>query len=85
MMRIDCYGERTEGATFEKKLRREPLETKYSGKWTFQRFGEGDRVPIHKLGVDDDGVVRETWAYGAWADAETLDYIPITETMEATE
>lgn len=82
MMRINCYGERTEGATYEKKLRREPLEKKYSGRWTYLRHGEGDRVPIHRLGVEDDGMVSETWAYGRWEDAETLDYIPITETME---
>lgn len=85
MMKINCYGERTESATYEKKTRREPLETKYSGKWTFLRYGGGDRVPIHKLGVEADGMVSETWAYGAWDDAETLVYVPITQTMEVTE
>ena len=81
-MKIDCYGERTESATYEKKARREPLETRHSGNWTFHRHGEGDLVPIHKLGVDADGVVRETWAYGRWTEAENLEYIPITETKE---
>ena len=81
-MRIDCYGEQTEKATFEKKALRRPLETKFSGKLTYMRFGEGDLVAIHRLAVGEDGMVRETWAYGRWEDAETLDYIPITETME---
>ena len=81
-MRIDCYGEKTEKATFEKKALRQPLETKFSGEFTYMRFGEGGLVAIHRLGVGEDGMVRETWAYGRWEDAETLDYIPITETKE---
>lgn len=84
-MRINCYGERTEDATCEKKRMRMPLEEKFSDGWTYQRFGNGESVPIHRLGVCDDGIVRETWAYGRWENAEALDYIPITETREVSE
>ncbi len=81
-MRIDCYGKETKSETFAKGVPERPLETKQSGEWTFMRFTDGDRVAIHKLGIGADGVVEETWAYGAWADAENLFYIPITQTME---
>ena len=81
-MRIDCYGERTESPTYEKKRARQPLETKDSGGCSYMRFGNGEVIPIHRLKVGDDGAVRHDWALGAWADAENLDYIPITETME---
>ena len=81
-MRIDCYGEKTEKATFEKKALRQPLETKFSGEFTYMRFGEGERVPIHRLTVGADGIVRREWARGKWEEAENLAYVPATQTME---
>lgn len=81
-MRIDCYGNETKAETYERGLRVRPLETKVSGAWTFMHFAEGERVAIHKFGVGADGVVEETWAYGSWVDAERLDYIPLSHTME---
>ena len=63
-MRINCYGEETEGLTYDKKLPRQPLETKDSGGATYLRFGEGERVPIHRLTVGADGIVRREWKHG---------------------
>ena len=81
-MRINCYGEETEGLTYDKNIPRQPLETKDSGGATYLRFGEGERVPIHRLTVGADGIVRREWAYGKWDEAENLAYVPATETME---
>ena len=81
-MRINCYGEETEGLTYDKNLPRQPLETKDSGGATYLRFGEGEWVPIHRLTVGADGIVRREWAYGKWDEAENLAYVPATETME---
>ena len=81
-MRINCYGEETEGLTYDKNLPRQPLETKDSGGATYLRFGEGERVPIHRLTVGADGIVRREWAYGKWDEAENLAYVPATQTME---
>ena len=81
-MRINCYGERTESATYDKNPPIEPLETKESGGSTYLRFGEGERVPIHRLTVGADGIVRREWAYGKWEEAENLAYVPATQTME---
>ena len=81
-MRINCYGERTESATYDKNPPVEPLETKMSGGSTYLRFGEGENVPIHRLTVGADGIVRREWAYGKWEAAEKLAYVPATETVE---
>ena len=81
-MRINCYGEEREGLTYDKNLPRQPLETKDSGGATYMRFGEGDACPIHRLAVGEDGIVRREWAYGKWEEAESLAYVPATETME---
>ena len=81
-MRINCYGEETEDLTYDKNLPRRPLETKDSGGATYMRFGEGEKVPIHRLSVGADGIVRREWAFGKWDEAENLAYVPATETME---
>ena len=81
-MRINCYGEETEGLTYDKNLPRQPLEAKDSGGATYMRFGEGDACPIHRIAVGEDGIVRREWAYGKWEEAERLAYVPATETME---
>lgn len=84
-MRINCYGERAESATYDKNPPVEPLESKDIGGSTFLRFGEGDMVPIHRLTVGADGIVRREWAYGKWGEAANLDYIPTTETRKIGE
>ena len=81
-MRIDCYGGRTGSPTFEKMEMRQPLETKNSGGCTYMRYGEGENVPVHRLRVGENGMVRHEWAWGAWSEAERLDYGPISETKE---
>lgn len=81
-MRINCYGERTESATYDKNPSIEPLETKESAGSTYLCFGEGERVPIHRLTVGTDGIVRREWAWGKWEEAENLAYVPATQTME---
>lgn len=84
-MRINCHGGRTERATYDKNPPIRPHEAKASGGATYLRFGEGDRVPIHRLAVGEDGIVRREWAYGKWDEAESLDYVPTTETREIEE
>ena len=81
-MKINCYGERTESATYDKNPPIEPLETKVSGGSTYLRFGEGERGPIHRLTGGADGIVRREWASGKWDEAENLAYVPATQTME---
>ena len=35
-----------------------------------------------RIDRDENGSVRQSWAFGRWADADSLRYIPINETME---
>jgi len=81
-MRINCYGERTESATYDKNMPVRPLGSKTVDGMTYLRFGEGEGVPIHRLTVGADGIVRREWAWGKWEEAENLAYVAATETKE---
>lgn len=84
-MRIDCYGDRAGGATRMAGVAREPNGTKKAGGATYLRFGARSPAPIHRLSVDADGIVRHEWAYGMWADAKNLAYVPLETTLEVQE
>ena len=84
-MRIDCYGDRAGGSTRMGGVAREPNGTKKAGGATYLRFGARSPAPIHRLSVDADGIVRHEWAYGMWADAKSLAYVPLETTLEVQE
>lgn len=81
-MKINCYGEPVSETLVFPPVMRPSLETKRVGTWTFARYTEGEKVVIHRLGIGADGAVEETWSYGKWAEAETLVYVALTETLE---
>ena len=39
---------------------------------------------FHRIDCDENGSVRQSWAFGRWAGADSLRYIPINETKEVT-
>ena len=84
-MKINCSGERVDGASSVNGLAREPSGTKRAGGVTYMRFAPRSPAPIHRLSVDEDGIVRHEWAYGMWADAKTLSYVPLETTLEVQE
>lgn len=84
-MRIDCYGEKAGEERRRATPAREPHGTKRAGGTTYLRFGARSPAPIHRLAVDADGIVRHEWAYGMWADAKSLAYVPLDETLEVQE
>ena len=84
-MRIDCYGECADGAERTALPAREPSGTKRVGGATYLRFAARSPAPIHRLSVGEDGVIRHEWAWGMWADAKSLDYVPLDETLEVQE
>lgn len=63
-MRIDCYGDRADGAARMAGVAREPHGTKKAGGATYLRFGARSPAPIHRLSVDADGIVSREWAWG---------------------
>ena len=84
-MRINCYGEQAEGAFPAKGLAREPFGTKRVGGATYLRFAPRSPAPIHRLAVGADGIVRHEWAFGMWAEAKSLSYVPLETTLEVQE
>ena len=84
-MKIDCYGDRADGSARMAGIVREPNGTKRIGGATYLRFAARSPAPIHRLLVDADGIVRREWAWGMWADAKSLDYVPLDETLEVQE
>ena len=81
-MTINCYGEHTEGAAPAKGPAREPSGTKRVCGATYLRFAPRSPAPIHRLSVEADGFIRHEWAYGMWADAKSLAYVPLETTLE---
>ena len=84
-MRINCYGDRVDGSAVERGLAREPCGVKKVAGATYMRFAPRSPAPIHRLAVDADGIVRHEWAYGMWADAKSLSYVPLETTLEVQE
>ena len=80
-MQIDCYGFEATSQWF-KRWTLDPYLIKRSEGITYFCFGDQLNRPIHRIDRDENGSVRQSWAFGRWADAESLRYIPINETME---
>lgn len=81
-MQIDQYGF---VATSQWFCRRElePYRIKRLGEDTYVCFHAEDPRPIHKIHKDEaTGEITVTWAYGAWAEADQLAYLPINQTRE---
>ena len=48
-------------------------------------FAPRSPAPIHRLSLGADGIVRHEWAYGMWADAKSLSYVPLETILEVQE
>ena len=83
-MQIDAYGFEATSQFFKRKELDAHLVKWVDGRM-YVCFGTGTLRPIHRLDKDEHGSIRLMWAYGAWDDAEKLNYIPINETMEIKE
>ena len=66
-----CGPPRRGGSRF---ARRFPSKTR----WNTAAFSSAHSRIDH----DEHGCTRESWAFGRWADVESLRYIPVNQTME---
>lgn len=83
MRKINCYGTEAEAERFDFRETKKPDESKFVGGATYDRYGTADPCAIHRIAVGADGLVCERWAFGNWAEAESLAYErTIDETME---
>ena len=80
-MQIDCYGFEATSQWFKRRTL-DPYLIKRSEGITYLCFGNQLNRPIHRIDRDENGCVRQSWAFGRWADADSLRYIPINETLE---
>ena len=79
-MQIDQYGFEATSVDFHRR-KLQPYRVAEAGDITYLCFDNGDLRPIHRITKTDTETVIE-WAYGAWADRVSLNYVPINQTLE---
>lgn len=77
-MQIDQYGFEAVSIYFQRR-QLQPYRIAEDGDVTYICFSDEAVRPIHRVTKSNGETVVE-WAYGAWADRATLDYIPINQT-----
>jgi hypothetical protein len=80
-MQIDCYGFEASSQWFRRKELEVYLMKEVEG-ILYLCYGNQPMRPIHRIDHDEHGCTRESWAFGRWADVESLRYIPVNQTME---
>lgn len=79
---IDCYGHPVRSRRYQNQLyAKTPFLIKKIGEATYICFDDLPMRPIHKI-VGEGGETTVTWGYGAWTEAESLDYsTPINKSI----
>lgn len=72
--RIDCYGRAEGEPNHGTPLPCAPTAERRVAGVAYMCFGDGERRAIHRMAVDETGLVRRMWAWGRWEEAELLDY-----------
>ena len=80
-MQTDCYGFPATSEFYQKRAL-EPFRVKTDGVFVYACFRDESPTAIHRLENKGDGEWEQTWAWGDWNDAASLDYIPINETRD---
>lgn len=82
IMQIDQYGFEAVSAFFKSRQLQTHRVKTIAGA-TYVCFGDEPVRPIHRIARNpENGETVVEWAYGAWEDAENLEYIPINQTRE---
>ena len=79
-MQIDQYGFEATSIHFHRR-KLQPYRVAEAGSVTYLCFDDGEKRPVHRITKTDVETVIE-WAYGIWANRETLAYVPINDTWE---
>lgn len=80
-MQIDSYGFEATSQFFKRKELSAHLVKKIDG-ILYVAYSAAPKGPIHRIDTASDGSLRVMWAYGEWARAASLTYVPINETLE---
>ncbi len=73
-MLIDCYGNPSTSEFYQRR-RSHFAESVQSGAFTYIRYGTEETGPVHRLDETDAANPKLRWAFGAWADRESLNYV----------
>ena len=80
-MQTDCYGFPATSEFYQKRAL-EPFRVKTDGVFVYACFRDQSPTAIHRLESKGDGEWEQTWAWGDWNVAASLDYIPINQTRD---
>lgn len=77
-MQIDQYGFEAASMFFQRR-QLQPYRIAEDGEATYICFADTPERCIHRVTQTDGETVIE-WAFGAWSERSSLDYIPINQT-----
>ena len=77
---VDCYGFEASSAFFKRSNLTAYLVKNVEGV-VYVAYSSGPVGPIHRIDTAPDGSTRLMWTWGAWEEAEVLEYVPINETL----
>ena len=81
-MQIDCYGFGATSQFFKRRELLAHLVSKEGDGTVYMCFGREGRRPIHRIAKAGPGLWEAGWAWGAWDDRASLEYVPLSETLE---
>lgn len=81
-MQIDCYGFEATSQFFKRRELEAHLVRREEDGTVYECYGRGAKRPVHRVRRLADGTWEAAWAWGAWDERESLDYVPLDETLE---
>jgi len=82
-MLIDCYGFEATSQFYQRRTLPPYLMRQVDGV-IYMKYYAADVGPVHRIDRDPDGRIRQTWALGKFSEAESLAYVPLTESLADT-
>ena len=80
-MQIDCYGFEASSQWFKRRTL-DPYLIKRSEGITYLCFGNQLNRPIHRIDRDENGSVRQSWAFERWLMWDCSTLLDIDETPD---
>lgn len=74
MKTIDCYGYPINHPHYQ-RIKKQAAEVVKVDTVSYIRFSLDDVGPIHRIDESVENTTQILWAYGAWTDKETLEYV----------
>jgi len=82
-MLIDSYGFDATSQFYQRRIL-PPFLMRQADGVIYLKFHAADYGPVHRIDYDPDGRLRQTWALGNFSEAESLAYIPLTDSINVS-